>query len=209
MAYPIVRHTVMPLLLRRLRILDLEHLPKTGPFIIAANHLSYLDAPFMASVLGRYRNCQVFFLAKLPVVKVFRPVGAETWMGMIPVDPANRALSLQPAIRRLNEGRAIGIFPEGTRNRIPDTLLRGKTGAARLAFATGAPVIPVGLKGPSSLSSFQALKIALFGGTELQMSIGQPIVFSRRELASKDEVIDATREIMRKIGELCGKSYPY
>lgn len=201
----------MPLLLRRVNLTGLEHLPQRPPYIVAANHLSYLDAPLLASLVGRWRNQQMFFLTKLPVVKLFRPIGAEGWLGMIPVDPANRALSLQPASERLAEGKVIGIFPEGTRNRQAHGLLPGKTGVARLAHISGVPVVPVGLTVPKGLSSATAIKLALFGGAELRISIGQPLVFDRHaaETLTKERITETTRIIMRAIGRQCGQEYAY
>ncbi|GLY14706.1 1-acyl-sn-glycerol-3-phosphate acyltransferase [Kineosporia rhizophila] len=127
-----------------------EHLPRTGPVIVAGNHLSFSDSLFLILVVRR----PVVFLAKNEYFTGRGPLG---WLqrgffaaaGQIPVDrknPGRAAGSLQQAVRILEQGKVWGIFPEGTRS--PDGRLhRGKTGVIRVALATGAPVVPVVLRG--------------------------------------------------------------
>ncbi|GAB3245399.1 lysophospholipid acyltransferase family protein [Kineosporia babensis] len=127
-----------------------EHVPSSGPVILAGNHLSFCDSLFVILVLRR----RVTFLAK---DEYFTTKGLRgllmrwffTAAGQIPVDRkhgAKAAASLQQAITILEQGKIWGIFPEGTRS--PDgRLYRGRTGTIRVALATGAPVVPVVLRG--------------------------------------------------------------
>lgn len=127
-----------------------HHVPRRGPVILAGNHLSFSDSLFLVLVLRR----RVTFLAKN---EYFTGRGVRgrlmSWFftaaGQIPVDREHggrAAASLRQAIEILDQGGIWGIFPEGTRS--PDgRLYRGRTGAMRVALSTGAPVVPVVLRG--------------------------------------------------------------
>src|SRR6476661_3570414 len=122
-----------------------ENIPKTGPVIIAPNHMSYADwgtdAVFFYGA-GRYPT----FMIKASAFKV-KFIGKLLYgCGQIPVNRGAKdaALALKQAEEALKEGAAVIIYPEGTATRDPDLWpMVGKTGVARLALATGAPVIPV------------------------------------------------------------------
>ena len=133
----------------RLTVEGHEHVPATGPVIIASNHLSFVDSMVIPLAAGR----KVGFLGKAEYVT---GTGAKGWAdrlwfgefgGMIPVDrddPRAAARSLELAEAHLRGGGAFGIYPEGTRSR-DGRLYRGKPGVGRLAVATGAPVVPCAL----------------------------------------------------------------
>lgn len=133
-------------LLFRPKVTGLEHVPRRGGAILAANHVSYLDPLLLPLVVPRRR---VLFLTKVKYLD--RP--ALHWVlagaGVIPVasdDPQALATVVAAGVAALREGRLVGVFPEGTRSR--DGLLhQGKTGMARMAIAAGVPVIPVGISG--------------------------------------------------------------
>jgi 1-acyl-sn-glycerol-3-phosphate acyltransferase len=127
-----------------------EFVPRTGPAIIAANHLSAADEVFTPITAGR----QVLYFAK---AEYFTGAGlrgrVNAWafreFGHVPVDrdnPRAAANTIDAGVELLGQGKALGIYPEGTRS--PDGRLhKFRTGVARLALRTGAPVIPVGLIG--------------------------------------------------------------
>ena len=135
----------------RLTVEGHEHVPATGPVIIASNHLSFVDSLVIPLAAGR----KVGFLGKAEYVT---GTGAKGWAnrlwfgefgGMIPVDrddPRAAARSLELAEEHLRGGGAFGIYPEGTRSR-DGRLYRGKPGVGRLAVTTGAPVVPCALVG--------------------------------------------------------------
>src|SRR6266496_4080309 len=127
-----------------------ENVPREGPAILASNHLSFADHFFGPLPLPR----KVTFLAK---AEYFTGRGLKglvskaffRGVGQIPVDRAGGQASeraLATGLRVLADGRLLGIYPEGTRS--PDgRLYRGKTGVARLALESGAPVIPTAMVG--------------------------------------------------------------
>ncbi|MGH3480558.1 MAG: lysophospholipid acyltransferase family protein, partial [Nocardioidaceae bacterium] len=115
----------------------LEHVPATGPAIVASNHLSFSDSLFMPLVVPR----RVTFLAKSDY---FTGRGIKGWLtrvffrgiGQVPIDRSGGKASeaaLRAALKILGRGDLLGIYPEGTRS--PDgRLYRGKTGVARMAL---------------------------------------------------------------------------
>jgi 1-acyl-sn-glycerol-3-phosphate acyltransferase len=127
-----------------------EFVPRTGPAIIAANHLSAADEVFTPITAGR----QVLYFAK---AEYFTTPGlrghVNAWffreLGHVPVDrdnPRAAATTIDVGVELLAQDKALGIYPEGTRS--PDGRLhKFRTGVARLALRSGAPVIPVGLIG--------------------------------------------------------------
>jgi 1-acyl-sn-glycerol-3-phosphate acyltransferase len=134
----------------RPQITGSEHLPATGPVIIAANHVSFADEVFTPVAARR----QITYFAKAEYFTGAGLRGRATAaffrsMGHVPVarsDTRSAAASIEIGVEVLNGGGALGIFPEGTRS--PDgTLYKFRTGVARLALRTGAAVVPVGLVG--------------------------------------------------------------
>ena len=123
----------------------IENVPREGPAIIASNHLSFADHFFGPLPLPR----KVTYLAKSEYftgrgLKGLASKAFFSGVGQIPVDRAGGLAgerALNTGLRVLAEGKLLGIYPEGTRT--PDgRLYRGKTGVARLALESGAPVVP-------------------------------------------------------------------
>ena len=126
------------------------NVPRTGPVILAANHISFADEFFTPLTAGR----RVSYFAK---AEYFTTPGikgrAMAWFfyncGHVPVERADTrsaASVIDIGVELLREGRALGIFPEGTRS--PDgRLYKFRTGVARLALRSGATVVPVALVG--------------------------------------------------------------
>jgi len=145
---PFVRPELVPY--ARFEVKGVEHIPSRGPALLASNHRSYFDVAALAMVAARLGR-PVRFLAKrelfdAPVVgQIARALGG------ICVDRGSRSdAPLREARRALEAGEVVVILPQGT---IPrgraffETTLAGKTGVARLAAMTGAPVVPIGLWG--------------------------------------------------------------
>ena len=127
-----------------------EHLPRTGPFVLAANHTSTIEATVVPLGVPR----RVTFVAKR---KYYQGGGWRgrfiawflTTVGQVPIDPES-ATSAAPALDAAREvlraGGVWGVYPEGTRS--PDgRMYRGRTGAMRVALPLGVPVIPVAVSG--------------------------------------------------------------
>jgi 1-acyl-sn-glycerol-3-phosphate acyltransferase len=187
-------------------VIGLENVPKSGPFIVAPNHLSFLDSVIVQALMPR----PVAFFAK---AEYFTTKGIKgrvmksffEAVGSIPVERGEQAASVQ-ALRTLldilEDGRGIGIYPEGTRSR-DGVLYRGRTGVGWLALTTGAPVIPVGLIGTEKLqpAGRNAVKPQHF-----IMKVGEPIYFDKtgpdHSLPARRQVTD---KIMDAIAELSGQ----
>ena len=210
MAYTVLKHTVIAIVLRGVRVTGLENLPIKPPYILAVGHVNYLDASMVSSVVVRERDTMVSFLTKMPIIKMFGPLG-RNYLGMIPVDPADKKRSVIMARQRLEAGRVVGIFPECHRNSDPYRLLPAKSGVARLAHLTGVPVIPVGTFGPTKISAFKSLRLALGRGGHLAVKFGPALQFPRipEEQLTKEQLVDTTRVVMRAIGTLTDKVYEY
>jgi 1-acyl-sn-glycerol-3-phosphate acyltransferase len=122
-----------------------ENLPRTGGMVLVANHISHLDALTLAHFL--YDNGLLpRFLAKAAVFDV--PFVGRVVRGaeQIPVyrESQDAALAYEAAVAAVRRGECVVVYPEATLTRDPDLWpMRGKTGAARIALATGAPVVPV------------------------------------------------------------------
>lgn len=212
MAYPVLRHTLVRLLRWRVRVRGLEHLPNAGPFIIAGNHQSYLDPPTVWLALTPQLNRKLSFITKeyiwRKLQRLFGKRGIE-WMGLLPMVMGEKARVLDLALQKLQNGGIVVIFPEGTRNRTGEpVLLRGKTGAARLALATGAPVVPIGITAPAGLNKRQAFKNFFFSLQPSTVTVGASLRFPKTEAVDHALLEQTTTAIMQAIGTLCGKRYP-
>jgi 1-acyl-sn-glycerol-3-phosphate acyltransferase len=205
-----VLHTVIPpvaKLIWRPTVLGLENVPRTGPVILASNHVSFADSLVIPIVAPR----KVVFLAKSDY---FRGGGVKgtlqkAWfegMGLIPVDrdDSKAALaSLDTALEVLGRGEAFGIYPEGTRSR-DGRLYRGRTGVAHLALTAGVPVVPVGLTGTERLQPIDArlpriVPVTVRFGAPIEVAgryDGVPPGKARREI---------TDRVMREIQTLTGQ----
>lgn len=186
-----------------------RYVPATGPAIIASNHLAFSDSIFMPLVVRR----RVTFVAK---AEYFTGKGLKGWLvkmffigsGTIPVDrTGGRAAqaALDTLLRVLREGRLAGIYPEGTRS--PDgRLYRGKTGVARLALESGAPVVPVVMLNSDDIQPPGTLRPKF---KRVRIRFGPPMDFSRYAGMAGDRFVEraVTDEIMYRLMELSGREY--
>lgn len=175
-----------------------EHIPRTGPVILASNHVGFSEALTIPVVCPR----RLTFPVKREWFEGSGPHGkALGWflnsIGQIPVDRSGGAAgapAMSASEEVLTEGGALAIFPEGTRS--PDgRLYRGHTGIARLIMATGAPVIPVGVKGIGSEKSPRP-----------EVHFGEPISFPQGMKNGK-VAREMTDQIMAAIRALTGQEY--
>ncbi len=170
-----------------------ENIPKQGPVILAPNHMSYLDwgtdSVFFYGA-GRYPT----FMIKASAFKV-RFIGRLlVGCGQIPVNRGGKdaAAALQRAEAALAEGAAVIIYPEGTATRDPDLWpMASKTGVARLALATGAPVIPVARWGTQDVLPYGSTKPKLWPRRTVRTVAGKPVDLS--EWAGKQTSAKALR----------------
>lgn len=186
-----------------------ENIPAEGAAILASNHNAVWDSVFLPMMLDR----EVVFMGK---ADYFTGTGFKGWVtkefmravGTIPVDRSGGRASeaaLNAGLKRLREGELFGIYPEGTRS--PDgRLYRGKTGVARLALLSGAPVIPVAMIGTHAA---QPIGQRIPSRTNIGMVIGEPLDFSRYKGLHKDRYVlrAITDEIMYNLMLLSGQEY--
>ena len=192
MGYGPIKATVGPALemLYQPWIRGEENIPAEGAAILASNHLAVIDSFFLPLLVDR----EVAFIGK---ADYFTGKGVKGWavknfmmtVGTIPVDRSGGKASqaaLQAGIDRLRSGQLFGIYPEGTRS--PDgRLYRGKTGVARIALATGAPVVPVAMIG-SNLAQPIGKSIPSTRH-RVGIVIGEPLDFSRYKGLENDRFV--------------------
>jgi 1-acyl-sn-glycerol-3-phosphate acyltransferase len=193
----------------RPRVEGLEHVPSEGPVIIASNHLSFGDSIFMPLMVKR----KVTFPAKS---EYFTGPGIKGWLikmffvgtGQVAIDRsggrAARA-ALDIGLDILRKGGIFGIYPEGTRS--PDgRLYRGKTGVARLALESSAPVVPVAMLNTDEIQPIGKVLPKL---KRVRIRFGAPLDFSRYGGMAGDRFIEraVTDEIMYELMTLSGREY--
>ncbi|MDX3351856.1 lysophospholipid acyltransferase family protein [Streptomyces sp. ME01-24h] len=189
----------------------MEHIPAQGGFITAVNHNSYLDPLSYAHF--QYNTGRVpRFLAKAPLFKPAFVGAILRGTGQIPVyrESTDAANAFRAAVDAINSGECVAFYPEGTLTRDPEMWpMVGKTGVARVALTTKAPVIPVAQWGANEVMPPYAeeKKIRLFPRRTLRVVAGPPVdlsAFYGRE-ASAEVLRDATDTIMAAVSELLGE----
>lgn len=197
--YTIVEGILRPLftLIWRIEIIGAERVPQAGPCILAANHDSVLDGFFLAIATRR----QLRFMGR---AEVFRwPVLG--WImhgvGAFPVERgADEGRAVAKGVELLERGEAIGMFPEGTS--LPHRKRGWKRGTARLALATGAPIVPVALVNTERTLEPVTHRI---GFPRVRIVIGEPIAVERAEpteetAAALTERLEEAVEALRRSG---------
>jgi 1-acyl-sn-glycerol-3-phosphate acyltransferase len=164
-------------ILFRTRIEGTEHIPSSGPAIVAGNHVSGLDGVVLALVTGsRGRRMTRFLVAAEFFHKLWCGWALRLYR-QIPLRRGERDQgALDVAIETIRGGALAGIFPEGTVNADPEAgLLRGRKGAARIALATGAPVVPVGIWGTQARWPKPGLHLRRPWRPVVAISYGDPV----------------------------------
>jgi 1-acyl-sn-glycerol-3-phosphate acyltransferase len=206
--YWLLKHILLGPFLRliyRPRARGLENLPTTGPFILAANHISFVDSLFIPLVCPQ----DVVYLGKADYFDKARSRWFMRAANVIPVRREGGSASeaaIQAGIKALREGRVVGIYPEGTRS--PDgRLYRGKTGVARMALEAQVPVVPVAVHGTDEIMPLDAKAPRLSGRPTV--TFGKPLYFDRYYDRRKDRFVlrSVTDEIMYEIMMLSGQEY--
>jgi len=186
-----------------------ENIPRTGPVILASNHLSFIDSVFLPLVVDR----RVTFLAKSDY---YTTRGIKGWAirnflkaaGMLPIDRSGgkaSEASLRTGLSVLHKGDVLGIYPEGTRS--PDgKLYRGRTGVARMVLEGEVPVIPIAMIDTEKVMPIgrRLPKVRRIG-----VVIGAPLEFSRFVGLESDRFIlrSITDEIMYELSHLSDQEY--
>lgn len=194
----------------RPRLAGVENIPATGPVILASNHLSFIDSVILPLVIRR----RIYFLA---ASTYFEGRGPGRWAvarflratGMIPIDRSGgkaSEASLQAGMSVLTKGDVLGIYPEGGRSR-DGRAHRGRTGVARMALESGAPVVPVAMIDTDKVMPSEGggrVKIQRIG-----ISFGPPLDFSEFEGKDRDHAMlrIMTDRIMDAVVTMSGQDY--
>lgn len=177
LAYWLVRAVLQPFfhLYFRLSRIGREHIPQTGPVILAANHRSFLDPFVIATCLRR----PLYYVAKRELFERRWQAWLLNSLGAFPVDRGKGDASMLESARAvLERGDAVLIFPEGTRVR-PGSLGRPRRGVGRLALETGAPVVPVAVMGTEAIRRGWRIR-----PHKVRIRAGRPLTFPRVDQAS-------------------------
>lgn len=194
-----------PTLLLSKRLSSGVSLVPPGGVIVAANHISHADPIVLADFLLHDLHRAPRFLAKRELFTGNGLVGrVMRGAGQIPVDrrAADASRALQPAVAALARGETVVIYPEGTVTRDPGKWpMKARTGVARLALLSGAPVVPVAQWGAQDLlDTYRSGRLSLRPRRPMRFRVGPPVDLSRwqgRELTPEvlreatDAVLDA------------------
>lgn len=199
--YAGLRYLLRPMLRRffDFRVSGIEHVPADGPFIVAANHANYLDGVVLGAALPR----KIVFLV---MPRVYRATVLHPYfhrhVGSIPIELARPDPgAIRRALRVLDAGGIVGIFPEGPFGR-NGGLVRGQPGVALVALRAGVPVVPAAITG-----TFQALAARSWHiprRVPLGVRFGKALRFTRPGRRPLTQTVreDATRRIMADIAAL-------
>ncbi|WP_310529182.1 lysophospholipid acyltransferase family protein [Nocardioides sp.] len=196
--------------------IDGEKIPATGGCIVVANHISHLDPLLTAHFLydhGRIPR----YLAKSGLFRT-RFVGTIlSSAGQIPVERLSKDAigAYDAAVQAVNDGECVVVYPEGTLTRDPDLWpMTGKSGAARIALATGVPVIPLGHWGVQDILYPYATRPHLLPRKHVTMKAGDPVPIDElRALPKTPQIIHETTErimtaLTDVVAELRGEQPP-
>jgi len=217
-AYRVVAHIVRPPLraMTRRQWSGAENMPTDRGFIAASNHMTNIDPLTFAHYLWDNGHAPKI-LAKASLFKVPVVRGVLHATGQIPVHRNTSAAgeSLDAAVAAVEAGECVAVFPEGTLTREPDLWpMTGKTGIARLALATRAPVVPIAQWGPQNLLGRYKKLLKPFPRKVVTVVAGPPVnlddLYDRpRDTATLREATDRVMDaITALLEEIRGESAP-
>ena len=172
----------------RMRVVHPERMVESGPLILAVNHTSYFDPP-LAGICSRRG---VYYLARKTLLQwpFFGPLFPA--MNVIPVErDGNDMSALREVIKKIKEGNGVVLFPEGTRSK-DGNIQPARAGIGFVIAKTGAPVLTMRIFGAYDAFPKNSKRLHF---TQITVVIGEPLVFSREELAS------ATRETYQALSD--------
>lgn len=182
-------------LVARIHLRKRYNLPRSGPYIVASNHLSWTDIP----LVPLYIPGKVVYMAKEE--SFYSKVGwLVRFLGAFPVKrhEADRQ-AIRAAETQLKKGKVFMIFPEGTRSKT-HTMARAYAGLGMIALRSQVPVVPVAIWG-----SEKALRKF---GAEITISYGEPVVFKPKgDKITREDINNATEEIMYRIAAMLPPQY--
>lgn len=195
--YRILASVVYPFFQRKVvDVKGLEHIPTSGGFILACNHVDWLDGFYIGATIQKHCRVATHFLT----------ASNNYWWTTIAVQiPADRSMIISHAVAQLRSGKIICNFVEGERNTTTQ-LLPGKTGTVRMAIEAGVPVVPVGITCEAGRSMGQSLQYLRSSGHPVNIAFGQPLRFTRPTGELTPEWLsNETQHLMAAIAPLAGK----
>lgn len=196
--------------------IDGDKIPAAGGCVVVVNHISHLD-PLLSAHFVYDHGRVPRYLAKSGLFTNRLLAGLLTSAGQIPVERlTERAVgAYAAAVRAVEDGECVVVYPEGTLTRDPDLWpMAGKSGAARIALATGCPVIPVGHWGAQDVLYPYATRLRLIPRKHITMKAGDPVPLEdlRAKPMTPKTVHETTDRIMSAItaivAELRGEPAP-
>ena len=203
--YRIVRPLVtgIPRVLWRVRVVGMEHVPKSGGFILAPSHRSMMDIPLAAIVTKR----RIRFMGKSSLFGVPVLGTLFTWLGGISVerDGTDRK-AVRESVAMLGNGEVLCVYPEGTRQN-GRKIQPLQPGAAYFALRSGAPIIPIGIAGAEEILREKSDPIPRFG--RVTIVIGAPIVPEARKsgVVPRERVDALTAELSDALQAVLDDAY--
>ncbi|HLX40511.1 MAG TPA: lysophospholipid acyltransferase family protein [Ktedonobacteraceae bacterium] len=195
--YHALRYIAITLLniIVRLRVRGLSNVPKQGAFMIASNHLSWTDIPFIPLYLRR----KVIYMAKEEYYSS-RLAWLVRFLGAFPVKRGEGdRQALRAGEEQLKKGNILVIFPEGTRSR-SRKMAKAHAGMGMIALRSGVPVVPVAIWG--SEKTFKKFR------PHVTVSYGEPMLLKARgKKVTREDIDEATEQVMRKIAEMLPPEY--
>lgn len=187
------------LLLSRWQVAGRENVPRQGPLIVVANHMSFIDPPLLSASLPR----RLRFMAKQ---EIFRPLPLRLLFSGWGAFPVRRGRGSRDALREadktLGHGLALALFPEGRRSR--GQLQRARRGTALLALRSGAPLLPVAITGSQRIRSFGDI----FRRPTITVTVGPPFQIEPPSGRATAQQLGALADtIMEHIARLLPEDY--
>lgn len=179
----------------RIRMRGLYNVPRKGPYIIASNHLSWLDIPLVAMCVPG----KVIYMAKEETF-----TGNIGWVTrFLGAFPVKRGEGDRQAMRAANDllkrKKVLVIFPEGTRSKT-HTLAKAHAGLGMIALRAGVPIVPVAIYG--SENGWKKF------GARVTISYGEPILFNPTGAkVTREDIAEATETVMRRISAMMPERY--
>lgn len=187
----------------RARVVGLEHVPRTGPYIIAPSHRSMLDIPLAGAITTR----RIRFMGKAPLFRV--PVLGTIFraLGGFPVERDGGDVGpVRDSLRILQEGEPLVVYPEGSRQRGRD-IAPLQPGAAYLAAKAGVPIVPLGIAGAEETFRTRPGRLPGFG--RIIVVVGEPIPPPTRQgsIVKRSAVDELTATLHERLQKLLDESY--
>ncbi|MDZ7838117.1 MAG: lysophospholipid acyltransferase family protein [Actinomycetota bacterium] len=187
----------------RVKKYNFEKIPLKGKLIICSNHISYIDPVVIGSNIGRY----VYFMAKRELFSNRVLASLVTFFNSFPVNrTSGDTSSIRTSLKILEDGQALGLFPEGTRS-VDGQVKDGKRGVGMLAVMSDAPIIPVAITGANKIIQKPHKRlffpqIKMIAGDLIDVkSIKQEYGRKQAILVIVDQVMDSIKKLLKEINE--------